>query len=1104
MRLFRWLIIVFVLVEIFFSIFIFRDMIRRIDITLSSHITSVETQKDIIFGNISSNSLYIYQILSTDQQIISSLHDVNTASHVEKEAAVQRFNHNFLEAYYAISSNNLNLIRIYDGRGFLIGRYINGELDSSSLNSNFHILNPNKQERAFVIDSKDIAMTITYKVMYKNELAGYIELGITANAFLSYMETLYNSPYLFVLKKHTHSMAPLEVTGYDFSDYNVLVGSKYETNRKTIEHIIDNISYIFQSNIDKYFLKKINIDDKVYWGVFIPVFDLNNEEIGYIVELIESNYISQVKHVTFFLWCLLTIMLWFFAFIIILIEHNRTSIGYVNTVLEGYRKAIDSGSQIIEFNNKLIVRNVNKRFVEFMGGSADDYISSSLNDISRCCLEPEKFVSSFNVSTEETLFNGVFEFNTKYGKRIVLSVFSTPIMDKDENLVSLLCIMNDLTAEYEAIEELKAIENKKEEFISLLTDYINATGNTLVITKKDFTLEYSNSNQSWDPKDRVIKCYKPYIDKCIKTCEECYIKQVFREKVFLSYEEVDDSAELYKQISFFPIFSKGGDVNFVVCEHKNIFDKIEYERTLVEANKKEKAVVLQLQDMVRARDVAMAEAEYASQAKSMFLANMSHEIRTPINGIMGFLSLLKDCRVDDTAREYLSIINASSESLLGIVNDILDFSKIESGKMDLEYIAFNITYEIESVVDMYMAIAQEKGIDLTVFTDPMLPKMIYGDALKLKQVITNLLSNAIKFTQENGSIHMDVRQLYKEDGYSRIQIYVSDTGIGISKDKKDTIFSPFSQEDTSITRRFGGTGLGLSISRSILELMGTSLNLDTELNKGSTFSFELSLKIIEPAEKYKYVRRKICFIGPYYQSKPAIEYIKLLGHTIISLENTIDNIPKETELVFLDSGKDLAVLKDNLEKLKDKKDILKVVTCLSKQKQEIESFKLADFIVIKPCTLSRINKLFNSIDNNSKENDEASDKEKGDVVLKGDILVVEDNPVNQKLILIFLQKAGFTVTLANNGQEALDIVKTKDFKLIFMDINMPVMDGVTATKELRKMGITLPIIALTANVIKEDIDTYTASGMNAHLAKPINFDKLLELLSSYFNSKDKS
>ena len=376
------------------------------------------------------------------------------------------------------------------------------------------------------------------------------------------------------------------------------------------------------------------MDGARYWGVFISINDIDDNELGYVAEIMPNNYIYQLKNVAFFLWLLITVALWLFAFIVIVMDRNKYSMMQLNRVLEGYKLAVDNSSQIIEFSSDLFITNVNQKFLDLMGGQIDEYIGETLAHFAKRCSEPKKFINSFNSESTNTVFNGIYEFTTKHSKKAVLSISSTPIMNSYGGVINILCVMSDLTPEYSAINELKVAEDRSEEFITILTDYINATGNILVVYKKDFTLEYSNSSQASDSYDNIVNCYKHYAGRCTRACRECYIKQVFEEKIKISYEVIEEENNIYEMISFFPIFDKDGNVRVVVCEHRNIFDKVESQKTLLELNEKERAMVTQLHEMVQARDIAKAEAEHASKAKSLFLANMSHEIRTPINGIL--------------------------------------------------------------------------------------------------------------------------------------------------------------------------------------------------------------------------------------------------------------------------------------------------------------------------------------------------------------------------------------------------------------------------------------------------------------------------------------
>ena len=848
------LIVVLIILEALISIFILRDLSRRIDTEVYAKISTITTQKDIIYNSVVNDALSKFQIVYNNQVLFDNIDQINKLTGLQRENMIRTFHHNFLEMYVNFIPGTVNLIRIYDKNGMLIGRYVNGELDPSSLNSSFHIIYPTKDSKLFTIDSKDIAVLIPYKLQKNNEMYGYIEFGMSADSFLNHIETLYASLYIFVIKNNYIEKSGLEaVSGQDVGRYKVITGSRYFIPDVILKSIVNNIDFVVSTKQDgKYFIKDVYLENRRYWGVFIPINDINQEELGYVAELMPNEYLYQLKNIAFFMWLLLSLTLWLFAFIVIVLERNRKSMLQLNNVLEGYKRAVDNSSQIIEFNSSFIITNVNSKFLDLMGGHIDEYIGETLSHFALRCSEPNKFINSFSIDSDNTIFNGIYEFRTKHSRKAVMSISSTTIVDNQgnissllcvmsdlTNISSLLCVMSDLTPEYTAIDELKAAEDKSEEFIAILTDYINATGNTLLVYKNDFTLEYSNSSHASDPFDNTANCYKHHMGRCIKTCKDCYVKRVFAEKIKVSYEVIDEESNIYELISFFPILNKRGEVRLVVCEHRNIFDRVESQKTLLESNEKERAMVSQLQEMVQARDIAKAEAEYASNAKSMFLANMSHEIRTPINGILGFLELLKDCNMDDTAREYFKIITSSSESLLGIINDILDFSKIESGKMDIEKVPFSLIDTLESVIDMYMARAEEKNIDLTVFLDPQIPKIVKGDSVKIRQIIANLLSNAVKFTFEGGSIAVNLFLVYKESGFARIQFSVTDTGIGIKEETRQKIFSPFAQGDTSITRRFGGTGLGLSIARSMLEMMNSSLELHTEENKGSTFSFEI-------------------------------------------------------------------------------------------------------------------------------------------------------------------------------------------------------------------------------------------------------------------------
>ena len=503
----------------------------------------------------------------------------------------------------------------------------------------------------------------------------------------------------------------------------------------------------------------------------------------------------------------------------------------------------------------------------------------------------------------------------------------------------------------------------------------------------------------------------------------------------------------------------------------------------------------------------------ANQAKDLFLANMSHEIRTPLNGIVGFTQLLKSTATTEEQEEFITVIENSSDNLLTIVNDILDLSKIKADKIELENIEFDPVEKFESAVESYAAKAAEKHVEFNIFVDPELPSTMLGDPTKISQIIVNLISNAIKFTSEHGSVDVLIAKVGESPKYTSVTFSVSDTGIGITEEQQKNIFDAFSQADVSTSRKFGGTGLGLAISAKLVSFMGGSLQIKSEEGKGSTFFFTIRLENTEADNDREIPSMSGYNVGLLVPDVDAgVDMNRNLGcyinytdaeHKFYTGDELLGMGKRALpDVVFIDHK--YHQRKDELEKLLAIDTKIVLITDRDK-KRSIESLeKDIDRILYKPVNLTKTIKSLEVV------HDKQADKvveDKTHVIFENmNVLVAEDNIINQKLIKHVLVGFGLDITLANNGEEALELRKENEYDLIFMDIQMPVMGGIDSTKaileyELKRNKRHVPIVALTANALAGDREKYINAGMDNYLSKPFELEKLSLLLQEYFPNK---
>jgi PAS domain S-box-containing protein len=767
-----------------------------------------------------------------------------------------------------------------------------------------------------------------------------------------------------------------------------------------------------------------------------------------------------------------------------------------------------------------IVLDCNDMHAELMGSTREEIIGMNLRKEIK---NEEVRAAVFGaLAGEQTEFEG--EYTSVSGKRtvVVRSIFSPT--EPGTSPTEVINTTEDITERKQIEEALRASEEKSRLLLKSVGEGI-------------FGVDLNGKVTFINPAANRMLDYGP----------EELIGHGVHEKIHHSH--ADGSEYPKSECPMYLTYTDGTDHHIAdeMLWRKDGFSfPVEYTSMPIKKNGKVVGAVVTFRDITERKaaeeelKMAKDEAVAATQAKSEFLANMSHEIRTPMNAIIGMAHLALKTDLSPKQYDYLKKVDISAKSLLGIINDILDFSKIEAGKLDMESVDFQLEDTLDNISTLVGIKTQEKGLELLFKTDSSVPSALVGDPLRLGQILINLSNNAVKFT-DAGEIVVSTELIKKDEDQVTVKFSVQDTGIGMTEEQAAKLFQPFSQADSSTTRKYGGTGLGLTISKRLAEMMGGEIWVESEPGRGSTFSFTANFGLGKEKAKRRFKPSadlrgmKVLVVDDNATSRDIFrEMLESFSFEVTlaaSAQEGLTELEKASEsqsfeIVIMDWKMPGMNGIEASKHIKNHKSLSKIppiilVTAYGREEviQQAEEVGLEGFL-LKPVSASM---LFDTImqafgeaipetSRISKRHDQGTDALKH--IQGAHVLLVEDNEINQQVASEILQGAGLTVSLANNGQEAVDAIQENEYDAVLMDVQMPVMDGYTATREIRNLKSTrlsssqaeirnVPIIAMTAHAMAGDEDKSLKAGMNGHVTKPIDPDQLFATLRKWIKPSEK-